>query len=833
MKALLTITMILLFAFPLLVVTQEEKESIVEEVQVNWRQVPVFAVDKAGRPVRDLKPGDINVMLNGQPLTKFDLQKLAFSITEKGWDGYQPSPEKKQAVDRGKVMVLLFDNSMSSPVFIQRAKDIAKKVVLGVEENTRLILMSLEPLMGLNYIGEATATLPNKTQLLGMIKKNVTPKNVNSGLNTRFIVRENLMLWVMGMVPYVSDTADGPQEFHRRKSTVYFDAFKSLYFYLNSIKDNKMIYFFTEGIPRSAMENIRGGASMYPLFIKEMAKDLGACGAVLFLINTMGVDQHTSTYQPLLDTTELIDSGSLVSGESMLRYLAVNSGAAYMEGVPDQIVERLENMHLAYYEISFPDPPQLKGNTMEITIKANQPDIIIHSLRSLGKQKLYAEMNDMEKNMLMLNLITVNPLVEGKMQAYNARTTTVKKGKKTVVYHVLIPPNYVNKTIDLYKYWVRNNQEVIQAEKESVQPQSDKLEIQFSLEQLKQKEKQEEPGKIDTYFVMVAGAVNTAWVHGMDLYEEDPGLPELAETPAAQIPTGGKTIAAGNAGELQRILQGAADYCDRLKKSAFHFYCQEKILETRIPISDAESIAPDIDLYSQKKKADVALDQIRTKAYTNVKGYVFGYRLIKQGNRIKEERGWLSSTDNIQVETDQVVNPTIFFSEKAIFAPITLLDRARQEYYDYRFLRVDDYNNRRAAIINAVPGKNKAVPGEKEKIHSIYGNIWIDMEDFTVMKIEADPRSILGYEKLKQLAGKLRTRLYLSLVSEFNEIHEGIRFPTKVHMLEKYKGGRILEEFRDQRGWERTRTEFLYSDYRFFDVQTEVTVQENSQSVNQ
>jgi hypothetical protein len=438
----------------------------------------------------------------------------------------------------------------------------------------------------------------------------------------------------------------------------------------------------------------------------------------------------------------------------------------------------------------------------------------------MEKQKFYADMNDVEKNMLILNLITVNPLVEEKIQAYNVRTVKVKKGKKKVVYNIDIPPSFVEKTIDLYKYWVQNNQEIIHAEKESLIPNSDKMEIQFRMDQLKEKGKQKEQEEIETYFVMVNGTVNTARVHGMDLYEEDPELPELVEeTPVTQIAGGGKTL---NAGEMKQILQGAADYCDRLKKSVFHFYCQEKIHETRIPISDAEKIDPHIDEETLLKKPNVALDQIRTKVYTKVKGYVFGYRLIKQGNRIREARDWISSTDNIKVERDQVIKPSIFFAEKAVFAPITLLDRSRQDNYDYRFIRVDNHKKRRAALI-------KAVPKKKKKTQSIYGKIWIDMEDFSVLKIEADPSSIKGYDKLKKLAKKLRTRLHLSLVSEFNEIHDGIRFPTKVHMLEKYKGGRIIASFKDHRGWERTRTEFVYSDYRFFSVQTEVTVQKDDQ----
>ena len=61
------------------------------------------------------------------------------------------------------------------------------------------------------------------------------------------------------------------------------------------------------------------------------------------------------------------------------------------------------------------------------------------------------------------------------------------------------------------------------------------------------------------------------------------------------------------------------------------------------------------------------------------------------------------------------------------------------------------------------------------------------------------------------------SRLHLSLVSEFDEIHDGIRFPTKVHMLEKYKGGSHINKHRGSRGWERKRMVFNYTDYQFFD----------------
>jgi hypothetical protein len=54
--------------------------------------------------------------------------------------------------------------------------------------------------------------------------------------------------------------------------------------------------------------------------------------------------------------------------------------------------------------------------------------------------------------------------------------------------------------------------------------------------------------------------------------------------------------------------------------------------------------------------------------------------------------------------------------------------------------------------------------------------------------------------------------------------HDGIRFPTKTHMLEKYKGGRFVLKYKGSKGWERNRTTFTYDDYRFFEVKVEVSI---------
>jgi hypothetical protein len=432
-------------------------------------------------------------------------------------------------------------------------------------------------------------------------------------------------------------------------------------------------------------------------------------------------------------------------------------------------------------------------------------------------------MNDLEKELLVVNLITQpqNMLNQSRIQAYNARIAKTKKTKEKVTYTIILPPDYLGQSMEIYKVWLIVNENegsrVEKIEKSSLLSQKDRVKIQFSLRP-DNKEKKETSGEMETYFVLVNHGMKQAhaYIHGIEPYEEDPQLVELEKKKITA--KGKKHQRTVSEEELNHILQGAADYCQRLKQSAFHFYCREKIVETRTPLSPDTASIPHISTDTQAKATNTALRQVRNIAHTKVKEFLFGYRLIKQGNRIKEEREWISSADNKKVNRDQVVKTNVFFSEKAVFAPLTILDRSRQDKYNFQFIHYDQQNGRPAAVI-------EALPKDPVETATIYGILWIDREDFSLLKIKADPRSIKSYKKLKELAGDLHTKLNLSLEIDFNFQQQGIRFPTKVNFLEHYKGGRIIYNNHGPEGWKRIRARFDYSDYQFFAVQTEVTVQ--------
>jgi len=851
---------------------QQEHEEVLEEVNVTRWLVPVFAVDDSGRPIRNLDPKNLEITLNGKLIREFVLLKRTFGQSERLQERVDAPSAQQAPLDRKKVLVLLFDNTFSSETTTARAKKIAKKIIMDAEVDTRFFLMTIEPYAGLVYKGEGDGK--NKTQLLRLLKKEIVEKRNKRIVNVGEFLRQ--MTGKVGRKFEVSryegkdfqlfeEAAAKPI---KRHSMGFFNAFETLYFYLNSIPDNKFVYLFSEGMSESFItsnKSIGGARGMYNFYLKKIAEILNHCGAVFFMINTMGVDQYTSKYTTASQYGgDVVDSFSILSGEESLHFLAKQSGGTYFEGSEDQIVERIENMHLAYYEVSFPEPPQLEDkNTRDIKIKSKQKNVNIYTLRSLERRKHYSEMNSLEKDMLVLNLVTQPPnaFIESKLDAYSARVTKTKKDKNSVLYSVVIPPGLLRQNLDLYKVWVEIDEKDMvtlqKIEKESIYPLKDKVDIKFQLtneKKEKRKKKEESKSEVQTFFVLINGGVRPARasVQGFELYDEDPALPKEEEPVYTKLGPGEEVTDK----DLIKILNGVADYCDRLKQSVFHFYCKEKIVETRRPLNSADMknhnihgetmdkrivhIRPEesaaeskterqslltdvnrkdatIDEKTMKKGVMTVLADMRNKAYTKVSGYLFGYRLLKKGSDITEERDFISSKDNVKVDRNQVVKTNAFFSEKAVFAPITIFDRTRQSKYKYKFLGMDKHHGRRVAVIEAKP-KNPV------ETATIYGRIWIDTSDFSVMKIEADPKSIKSYKLLKDFARKLRTRLKLSLELEFDKHYNGIRFPTKVSMIEKYKGGRIISGYRGARGWERTQTEFQYNDYQFFGVQTDVEV---------
>ena len=243
--------------------------------------------------------------------------------------------------------------------------------------------------------------------------------------------------------------------------------------------------------------------------------------------------------------------------------------------------------------------------------------------------------------------------------------------------------------------------------------------------------------------------------------------------------------------ELGKYLQGAAEYCVKLKESAFHFICRETVT---------------IILKNYNRYGDVIEQVDRTQ---------YDYQLLNVENRVHEQR--LPVKKNQANPEKNSVSDLVFsfLNERAVFGPGTLLSKERQENFKYEITKFRKQNHHQFVVVRVIPKK------EGEFFFSD-GEVWIDTENHSVRKIVVEPRYINGYEKLEQAAHVLKTRLFLHCEIIFDQEYNGLFFPTEVNIVETYQGGPIITKDAGIKGLEHSRTVFSYQDYRFFKVKTDV-----------
>lgn len=140
--------------------------------------------------------------------------------------------------------------------------------------------------------------------------------------------------------------------------------------------------------------------------------------------------------------------------------------------------------------------------------------------------------------------------------------------------------------------------------------------------------------------------------------------------------------------------------------------------------------------------------------------------------------------------------------------PIGLLSEFWQQYHDYKIVKEERFKGEKVVVIEAVPKYGL-------KLNQLFGKIWVGKSDFSILKIEWNQQAIENYEKIEELAKKLKAKPLITLVSEYAFEKKGIRFPSSYSIKEVY----IV---RGRRRFLRSRKTVIYKNYKFFTVETEV-----------
>jgi hypothetical protein len=466
----------------------QEQPQLHEEVTVRWWLVPVYAVDKAGAPVLNLSPEDIEVYIKNIKVEKFDILKKEFRVTEtkKG----VVSAAKPLAPQQKKLVFLVFDTTFSPFNVMAKAKAIADRVIAQSDKAAQYVLLSIEPLQGLKYISGPTRDLNaidrdmkkfvngKKSQyLLTNAADSTGIRNVRPGSggidSDRGSYGARLELEMM---------ARNDARTKQRLASSYTSALMTLNVALSSFQEySKVIYLYSCGIPASAF-NIRTEyreATANPQVnnsityltpdmvafdaLTGIGKYLNKSGALLFVVNPAG----TRLFQ-----------GDPDSGELSLRILAQESGGRYYEGTDTQIADQVNSMEGGYYEVSFPDKPEYEGQELSFAIRSKKPDVTIYTVRNVGREKSYGDMTQLEKEVLVLNILSKGPYLQSKQKVLYAEGQAVRDGG-SLVCRIPLPTELARNEWTVYRVARNFATGDVRMDEDTVVPEAQTVELKM------------------------------------------------------------------------------------------------------------------------------------------------------------------------------------------------------------------------------------------------------------------------------------------------------------------------------------------------------------------
>lgn len=257
-----------------------------------------------------------------------------------------------------------------------------------------------------------------------------------------------------------------------------------------------------------------------------------------------------------------------------------------------------------------------------------------------------------------------------------------------------------------------------------------------------------------------------------------------------------------NRAMLNQILEKTGNYCERVKKIALFYVCKERI--------EKKTYFYKTETYQKKMPAVEAwtlMKRLKVKG-TKRNSWTYDYQLIKKEGELKEKRDLLEKDGKKKHEDNAELKMVKYVSKYLIYGPVGFLSKYWQDYFEYEIVGKDIVDGKDAIIIKSYP-KSEMVENNN------FGRIWVDEMDFSILKIEWDPKSIEDYqeEEISSPIGELKKSIIWNV--SYGVEKNGVRFPSKQLIQEFFideEGKKFIQE----------KTSFIYDDYKFFIVEYDV-----------
>jgi TonB family protein len=263
--------------------------------------------------------------------------------------------------------------------------------------------------------------------------------------------------------------------------------------------------------------------------------------------------------------------------------------------------------------------------------------------------------------------------------------------------------------------------------------------------------------------------------------------------------------------DISRMLEGAALYCEKLETAALEFICEEKIDETHYNFATDPK-------WGGIAVASRETGQITRQAFfpqwdphrTIRSNYMCDYLFVRRDNRVDERRVVLEDNGKRMPDRSVLLEEKRFTALNPVMGAVELLGRGRQALFNYRIIGRAAHQERDVAILEVIPksGNSRGIE---------YAKVWIDSENFQILRSEVQGVPIEGYDDVLRDSVEFRVRPYLLATHTYDFEKNGIRFPGQSIIRVEYPR---RGEFTEDRTL-KLKIDMKYGKYQFFTVETD------------
>jgi len=419
--------------------------------------IPIFAVDKHGDPVYDLKEEEIELYINKKPYKILDFMSYqVMEEVEKRGDiekadikGEQMHPiTGKTGEEQGirkitvkapeRVIFIILDGISNSKSGVRNAQKLAAGLIKSAGPGDFFVLLQATPYTGLKYLIGPEKDKDKLTRALDSLYKNpdwvmLVPYRSTARTMARGIPGTELLSSLSRMSrAELNDSRLG----YKKQMEQFRKTIREFKYALKTIRFPKVVFLVSGGIQALSGDlNSYDSTNLINYYntIKQAAIDINKGGSLLYLVNPI---PETLTIRKVLGMMSEVSNAKCVSGRDI-----------------NEMVTQLKHNTAAYYEVAFSYTPELREN-FKIKIKCKRKGVKLNTPKYGEKAKPYAVMPKPQKELYALNVITggswsrmvgeVKPTVYRKIEEITGKKKIIKK------IQVAIPQEQRGKKLDVF-----------------------------------------------------------------------------------------------------------------------------------------------------------------------------------------------------------------------------------------------------------------------------------------------------------------------------------------------------------------------------------------------